>query len=366
MKWIYLTMERNDEVKARRRLGLDYVKEYRDRHGKWHRYFRRVGQQPVRLPGEPGSPEFMMAYARALNDQPQRGLSKTTRSPAGSLSGAVVGYYQSQQWRDLATGTQYGRRNILEHLRTKGGDKPIAAIERQHIVKWLGECTPGVARNWLSAVRELMRYAVEAKLRPDDPTDGVKARKSPKKDDDDDTEDGHRTWTDDEIAQFEAYWPIGSKARLAFALALYTAQRRSDILRMGPQLVKNGVMSIRQKKTKILVHIPIDPRLRKIIDASVTGDMVYLVTNRQGAYRDSSLGAQFAAWRDKAGLPQDLSLHGLRKAWCRRAAEAGASASEIMSVSGHQTLKEVERYIAAVNTELLAQRVIARVSEARR
>ena len=40
------------------------------------------------------------------------------------------------------------------------------------------------------------------------------------------------TWTEDEIAQFEAHWPIGSKQRLAFALHLYTGQRRSDVHRM--------------------------------------------------------------------------------------------------------------------------------------
>jgi integrase len=363
MKWIYLIMERNDDVKTRRRgPRLDYVKSYRDRHGKWHRYFRRAGQQPVKLPDEPGSPDFMMAYARALSEQPQRGISKTTRSPPGTLAGAIAGYYTSQQWRELAPRTQYGRRNILEHLRTKGGNLPIAAIERHQIVKWVGDCSAGSARNWLSAVRELMRYAVEAKLRPDDPTEGVKSPKAARKDDDDDSEDGHRTWADDEIAQYEAYWPIGSLPRLAFALALYTAQRRSDVLRMGPGMVKNGVMTLRQQKTKTTVHIPIDPRLREILDASDCGEMVYLVTNRKGSYTNGSLGNAFRRWCNEAGLPQDLSMHGLRKAWCRRAAEAGASASEIMSVSGHQTLKEVERYIAAVDTGKLAQRVIARVS----
>jgi integrase len=345
---------------------LDYVKSYRDRHGKWHRYFRRAGQEPVKLPGEPGSPEFMTAYARALSEQPQRGLSKTTRSPPGTLAGAIAGYYTSPQWRELAARTQYGRRNILEHLREKGGDKRIATIERHQIVKWVGECSPGTARNWLSAVRELMRYAVEAKLRPDDPTEGVKSPKAARKDDDDDSEDGYRTWTEDELGQYETYWKTGSLPRLAFALALFTAQRRSDILRMGPGMVKHGVLTIRQQKTKTLVHVPVDPRLREIIDASACGEMVYLVTNRKGSYTNGSLGNAFRRWCNEAGLPQDLSLHGLRKAWCRRAWEAGASAQEIMSVTGHKTLKEVERYIAAFNRELLAQRVIARVSEGRR
>src|SRR5215470_14104626 len=51
--------------------------------------------------------------------------------------------------------------------------------------------------------------------------------------------DGFHTWTEDEIAQFESYHPIGSKPRLALALLLYTAQRRSDVVKMGRQHVRN-------------------------------------------------------------------------------------------------------------------------------
>jgi integrase len=356
---------KSDEVKARRRGGvrvtLPFIKQYTDRLGKLRRYFRRPGQKPVALPGDPGSVEFQLAYHAALAQQPQRALGNE-RSHPGTLSGTIASYYTSHHWRGLAQGTRNGRRRILEQLRTIGGDKPIAKLQREHIVAWLNHGNTGAARNRLSAVRELMRFAIEQGLRADNPTDGIKSPKAAKKDDDDDSEDGHRTWSDDEIEKFELYWPIGSKPRLAFALALYTAQRRSDILRMGPQLVKNGVLTIRQQKTKTVVHIPVDPRLREIIDASDCGEMVYLMSNRKGSYSGSALGTAFRQWCDKAGLPQDLHLHGLRKAWCRRAAEAGASASEIMSVTGHKTLKEVERYIAAVNRELLAHRVIARVS----
>jgi integrase len=362
-------MERkSNDVKPQRRGGLRstlrYVIEYKDRHGKMRRYFRRPGQKLVPLPTGPlDAPEFLQAYLAARSQQPEREPGKMQRSLPGSLSGAIAGYYTSHQWRELAQGTKNGRRRILEQMRAAVGDFPIAKLQRERIVKELAQCKPGMARNWLTAIRELMRYAVETGLRPDDPTDGIKSPKPARKDDDD-SEDGHRTWADDEIAQFEAHWPIGSKPRLAFALALYTAQRRSDILRMGPQHVKGGVLTIRQQKTKTIVHIPIDQRLRAVIDASACGDMVYLVTNRKAAYSDSALGWAFRQWCDKANLPADLRLHGLRKAWCRRAAEAGASASEIMSVTGHQTLKEVERYIAAVNRELLAHRVIKLVSGA--
>jgi integrase len=46
----------------------------------------------------------------------------------------------------------------------------------------------------------------------------------------------------------------------------------------------------------------------------------------------------------EAGLPAGLSAHGLRKAWCRRAAEVGCTPHQIAAISGHATLKEVARY----------------------
>jgi integrase len=49
----------------------------------------------------------------------------------------------------------------------------------------------------------------------------------------------------------------------------------------------------------------------------------------------------------EAGLPARASVHGLRKAACRRLAELGCSANVIAAISGHATLREVSRYTAA-------------------
>ena len=56
----------------------------------------------------------------------------------------------------------------------------------------------------------------------------------------------------------------------------------------------------------------------------------------------------------EAGLPAGLSSHGLRKAMCRRLAEAGCTPHQIMAVSGHKTLSEVTRYTVAANRARLA------------
>lgn len=60
----------------------------------------------------------------------------------------------------------------------------------------------------------------------------------------------------------------------------------------------------------------------------------------------------------EAGLPDGLSPHGLRKATCRRLAEAGCSAHEIMAISGHQSLAEVTRYTVAASRKDLAARAM--------
>ena len=93
---------------------------------------------------------------------------------------------------------------------------------------------PDSANGFRKVSRAMMRHAVEIGLRSDDPTRDVKAISV--------KTDGYHSWTDDEIAQFEANHAIGSRARLALALLIYTGQRRSDVIRMGRQHMKEGYL----------------------------------------------------------------------------------------------------------------------------
>jgi integrase len=54
-------------------------------------------------------------------------------------------------------------------------------------------------------------------------------------------------------------------------------------------------------------------------------------------------------------LPKHCSIHGLRKSASRRMAESEVTAHEIMSITGHKTLSEVQRYTDAVDRERLAE-----------
>ena len=102
---------------------------------------------------------------------------------------------------------------------------------------------------------------------PDDPTAGVTREKV--------KTTGYKTWSEAEIERFESTHPIGSKARLAFALLLYTGQRRGDVVKLGRQHVHDDVLIIDQGKTEggeeAHLEIPCIPSWREIIDGDADG-----------------------------------------------------------------------------------------------
>jgi site-specific recombinase XerD len=62
-----------------------------------------------------------------------------------------------------------------------------------------------------------------------------------------------------------------------------------------------------------------------------------------------------------AGLSSQCLPHGLRKAQMRRLAEGGASAKQIASISGHKSLREIERYTDAADQKRLSRGAIGKL-----
>src|SRR5262249_15801833 len=168
------------------------------------------------------------------------------------------------------------------------------------------------------------------------------------------------TWTEEEITAFEMRHAIGSKARVALSLLLYTAQRRGDVLKMGRQHIRDGLLHVRQEKTGIELAIPVHEHLRAVLDATPSEPLTFLTTRSGKAYSRNGFAMHFRGWCDAAGLPALCMPHGLRKAACRRLAEAGCSANEIAAISGHASLREVERYTKAANQLQMARKAMAR------
>jgi integrase len=334
------------------KIRLQFVQAFVDRKtGRAFHYFRRRGSPRISLPGIPGSSEFMAAYQQALAAAPVA-IGASKRSKPGSVSEAIAGYYTGQAFRSLSGGTPVKRRAILERFREQHGHLPLASLPKEFIVALLDTMPPFAARNWLKAFRHFIRWCLDRKLVRDDPTFSIRL-KVPKS-------DGFHTWSEDQISAFEAHHKIGTKPRLALALGIYTAQRRGDVVRIGRQHIRDGVLAIRQQKTGTTLAIPVHPDLAAIITATPVGHLTLLTTRSGKSYDADDFSDQFRSWCDAAGLPQACTFHGLRKAACTRLADVGCTAHEIAAISGHRSLKEVERYTRAADQARLARAAMER------
>ncbi|MCA3506230.1 MAG: tyrosine-type recombinase/integrase [Rhodobacter sp.] len=327
-----------------------YCQGFQDRHGKVRWYFRRPGFKRVPLPGLPWSPQFMAAHEAAMGGKVPVAVE---RSKPGTVSALVAAYYRSSEYLNLRPITQRTYRSTIEPFREAHGEKSVANLKREHIKAILAKMAdrPAVANNWRKTIKILMHFAIqEMGLRNDDPTAGIRKLKT--------GSTGYRTWTEEEIERFNVRHPLGTKPRLALDLLLYTGQRRADVVRMGWQNVREGVLITRQSKTGTQVEIPLHPTLLASIEAFPQRNMTFLLTDYGRPFAVAGFGNWFRDRVVEAGLPNGLSAHGLRKAACRRLAEAGCTGPQIMSISGHRNLKEVQTYIDAADRLGMAREAI--------
>jgi integrase len=334
-------------------------------------YFRKRGQKKIRLPGTPGTDEFNKAYYDALNGvlKPERTGPKL--STKGTLRWLCELYFQSADYKKLDARTRLVRKQIIEHIWQEpvkpGSDKlyedtPLASFSAKavRVLRDRKADLPESANGRLKALRSVFKWATakDVELVTFNPVRDVAYFKS--------QGDGFHTWTEEEVDRFEARHPIGTKARLAMALMLYTGQRRSDIVLFGKQHVTKGVLRFTQQKNRnkkpVTLEIPIHPKLREIIDATQCGDLTFLVTEFHKGFTANGFGNYFRRRCNEAGLPH-CSAHGLRKVAATRMADRGASEKQIMSITGHTTSKEVARYTKAANQKRLARESIDMLSD---
>ena len=328
-----------------------YVHGFLDRHGKARFYFRRPGFESKPLPGLPYSPEFMSAYEAAIAGQPTP--VGAGRARPGTMGALALSYFASPAYRTLRVSTQRRHRLAIERLCREHGDKRAADLRRDHVVKLMARVAdkPGAANELRGVLRAMMRHAVDIGLRADDPTHAVKAVRIKTA--------GHHSWSDEEIAEFERRHPVGSRARIALALLLYTGQRRGDVIRMGTQHIRAGTLHVTQEKTGAVLAIPVNADLAAVIAATPSGHLTFLTTRYGGPFTPSAFSDWFREECDAAGLPH-CSAHGLRKAAARRLAEAGCTVHEIGAITGHASLAELVRYTRAADQRRLAEAAMAK------
>lgn len=333
-----------------RTLGYKNVTTFYDRHGTPRFRFRRKGFKTVYLPGPMGSPEFVAAYQAALDGS--RVVPGAARTVPGTINALAVMIYASAEWAQLAPTTQSSRRGIIERVRRDAGTFPVAGLMGKHVLALRDKRrdTPAAANNLLKVLRWMMAFAVSRGLRKDNPVTGIKPLKV--------SGDGFHTWTETEIAKFEARWPVGTKERLAFDLLLWTVQRSGDVRLMGRQNLRDGSLTFTQGKTGVPLSLPVLAPLAASLAHVPADQMLFVVTERGAPRTAKGFGNWFSAACREAGLSH-CSAHGLRKSGATRLANAGRSESEIMAWTGHQSPSEVQRYTRARDQKSLADRAVS-------
>ena len=174
--------------------------------------------------------------------------------------------------------------------------------------------------------------------------------------------DGHHSWTRDKVAKFEQRHPVGSKARLAMALMLYTGVRRSDAVKLGPKHVEkdaSGELWFRFKPTKTErtsgkeLQIPILAPLKAILDASDLGNVAFLETEYGKPFAAAGFGNWFRERCDEAKLP-GCSAHGLRKIGAVIVSERGATVQQLMAIFGWDSAQQAMDYVKKASQKMMA------------
>ena len=358
------------QVRLRDKSGIRlyrFLVEDVDRHGNVRIYFRRKGQRKIRLTQNPGTDAFEKEYQRAFSGE-------MTPAPARSNSPAMFGtmrwlceqYYASAAFQSLAASTRKVRRGILEEICQRAGSFRYSMMDTSHVAKLRDEkaAFPHAANNRVKALRQLFAWATSAEY-------GY-AKRNPARDVGNlrgTNPDGIRAWTESDALRYEARHPVGTKARLAFDLLLYTGVRRSDVVRLGPQMERlftetsqNGntieVQKLVFTETKgasriVKTHeLPILPPLRQTIDATPIGHLVYLVTAWGQPHSAKAFGNWFKKRCREAGL-EEVSAHGLRKLGAQRCAEAGASEHQLMALFGWTSPQQAALYTKKANRATL-------------
>lgn len=345
-----------------------YVFEDVDRHGNVRLYFWKRPGRKVRIHEQPGSKAFSERYHELIEGD-AAGVPAIAKVTAGTFGWLVQAYVKSVTAKALDPSTLRKRRLILEHC----GREPIAPnrpeifadfpVDRMttKALRVLRDRKADVvegANGRVRALRPLFKWALaQEHVRTNVARDLERIRKPSA---------GWTAWTVDDVAAFEKRHPVGTTARLALAILLFTGMRRSDCVQFGRQHIRDDWISKPQWKNRNVhpqrIEIPLMPALKEVIEASKTGDLAFLVTSFGQPFSIAGFGNWFRERCNEAGLFK-LSAHGMRKAGATILAERGATTHQLMAVYGWRSLAEAEIYTRSAERKTLARSGMALMGE---
>lgn len=283
-----------------------------------------------RLPGKPGSPEFMASYNAAVS---QRKIG-----PQGTLQYVMDLYERSSDFLQLAEHSRRDYRRHLKAIEIDYGDFPLSALAdrrtRGEFLAWRDRLELKSRRNAdyrMAVLARVLSWGLNRGLVLLNPLERpgrlYRANRN------------ERIWTVDDEAAFLRAAP--KHLQLALVLALWTGQRQGDLLRLTWSDYDGDWIRVRQQKTGARLSIPVGRPLKEALDEArkSTTSVTVLATTSGSSWTESGFRASWRKACEKAKVV-GVTFHDLRGTAVTRLALAGCSVPEIATITGH-SLRDV-------------------------
>ena len=284
-----------------------------------------------RLDGEPGSPEFVASYNRAVADRPKPVRGK------GTVEALVDAYLDSQEFLNLRDRTRSDYRKLTKAIVKEFGDMPIKALAdkgaRGEFLDWRDKLAKRSHRQadyaWVVLARVFSWSKNRGKIDVNPCEKGGR------------TYDGARpdkVWRDEEEKAFRA--KASAQLELAYDLAVWTGQRQGDLLALTWTAYDGEKIRLRQSKTGAYVVIPVFSKLKALLDATPKRAVTILTTQAGLPWTPDGFRASWGKASVKAGV-RDLTFNDLRGTAVLRLALSGCTVPEIATITGH-SIRDVQ------------------------
>ena len=297
---------------------------------------------------DPNTPEGLADYMQAIADRQV--------TPTGTLLSVINLYQQSTKFTALSERSKSDYIEKIKVIEREFGDLPIEALKARKthgvIVEWRDRLAAGTsgrqADYCVTVLNTILNWAL--KDRPDlietNPAAGIERLYEADRVD--------RVWkvSDEEAFRAAAY----PELRLAFDLAIWTAQRQGDLLKLSWSSYDGRDIRLRQSKSALRVCIPLPESLRAELDATPKRGTIIL-TNVRGV--PWSADGFRSSWRKicQNARIKGLTFHDLRGTAVTRYAVAGCTQAEIMAITGHGRRGTLERYYLHMDYRLAVSAV---------
>jgi integrase len=265
-----------------------------------------------------------------------------------TVNDVIQEYINTRKFRALTTSSSFQYLSAIDRIKKLIGDTPLANLKRSDVLRAVESLnqTPAVANMFARVCCIIFNHAVDMDYISSNPAARIRMAVI-------------NTWQKWELDQVFAVVRLNHRiVSTAVALAFFTGQRESDVLRMRWSDIKDGTLRVLQQKTGHYLEIKVSKDLQEYLDAlNHQGSKSDFIVSGATQMNGNSFRNVFKRVTRSIGI--DLPFHGIRKTVGCHLAEKGRSTNEIAAVLGHKTLAMAAHYTRQASDKKMIASAVA-------